>query len=144
MTGINYSNLSDDEKVIYDTYWQIVRKLASDLHLIEPEIDMLILLKKSGKSFTANEYVKFTGRSKFYFSRYVETLREKGYVKCERDFIDRRAVHISLTDEPDSIFMFAYLQLDMNFDILFDKFDKNSHEALLVAIGEMAAGAERR
>lgn len=144
MTGINYSNLSDDEKVIFDTYWQIVRKVASDIHLTEPEIDMLIFLKKSGKSFTANEYVKFTGRSKFEFSKCAESLRVKDYVKCERDSIDRRAVHISLTDEPDSIFMYAHLQLNMLFDILFDGFDKESHEALLVAIGEMAAGVERR
>lgn len=73
----------------------------TDLRMVELEI--LVYLKYAGAADTASDIISARSISKAHTSKSIDHLRQKGYILLEEDPVDRRKMHLHLSDLADAV-----------------------------------------
>ena len=76
----------------------LTRRCVEEFGLAPNEVDVLAFLS-NGKEDTAGDICRVQGHSKSLVCRSVEGLTRKGYLVQRTDEVDRRVVHLLLTEE---------------------------------------------
>ena len=89
---------------IEKAYRRFFQSEMEDYRLTPNELLVILFLAKRDETLnTARDIAQHEGVSKGLVARSVEDLLAKGYLKVERDEVDRRICHLYLTPSCDSI-----------------------------------------
>lgn len=89
---------------IEKAYRKVFQEEVEKYQLTPNEVLVILFLYENGSSVnTAKDIARYEGVSKGLIARSVDSLSEKGYLTLVRDEMDRRVIHLHLTEHCDEI-----------------------------------------
>lgn len=99
----NHTELVNDLRVIMHGYDVQRRSACREMGVSQMEFDILVFLKNNPGRDTARDIVALRRLPKSNVSQAVELLIGKGLLERRQDTVDRRRVHLSLTEKAEDI-----------------------------------------
>lgn len=97
-------NFMENYFKIEKAYRRFFHEEAEKYQLTPNEVLVILFLYENGSSVdTAKDIARYEGVSKGLIARSVDSLTEKGYLTLKRDEMDRRVIHLHLTEQCDGI-----------------------------------------
>lgn len=98
-----HMDLVNDLRVIMHCYDVQRRSACREMGVSQMEFDILVFLKNNPGRDTARDIVALRRLPKSNVSQAVELLIGKGLLERRQDTVDRRRVHLSLTEKAEDI-----------------------------------------
>ena len=94
------------------------------------EAEVLYYLSHAGDDNTAKDIAKSLFMNKGHISQTTDSLKKKGLIETEKDAMDYRIVHYSVTDEAKPLMNEVDDAIDRLYEMLLDGLDEDDRDAL--------------